>query len=168
MTLKDRVFNHPYLYSSSVVAKACTIFATVIWALVVVSRDDALSTNKNYVYLLDIIPNENVWGGIALAVSAPLLWRLLSCGRPRVLGVIGYAVLALLWTYLWWGIVINGKPWPTGAAASSVVAALSLYAFISNPRDRTVAHPPLRKDGACPLTGKPCGRAEAYDHGKAA
>ena len=135
MLLKDRFFKHPYHYTAAVIAKACTCLATIIWCVVVLSNAGAMENNPNYRRLLDLGVNEDTWAGAVLVVSSPLLWRLLSCSPPKWIGVIGYALFALLWTYLWWGIVMSGHPWPAGAASSTIVMLLSLYAFIANPRD---------------------------------
>lgn len=162
MTVTDRLFRHPYLYSGSVLAKACTLLGTVVWCGIVLVFPQAMSTNRNYEHMLRVLPSEDAWAIGFLVVALPLTWRLSSCARPRKLGILGYALLALLWTYLWWGTVINGQPWPAAASASTVMMVLSLYAFIANPREECHACKP-REDGVCPLTGRRCGQARRFD-----
>ena len=163
MTLADRLYRHPYLYSGSVLAKACTLLGTIIWCGVVLSHPSALSRNPNYQHLLHIVGYEDAWGGVFLGVSLLLAFRLYRCNPPRWPNMIGYALLALLWTYLWWGAVINGQPWPAAASASSVMMVLSIYGFVSNPRNECPTCGGPRANGTCPLTGKLCGNARRYD-----
>lgn len=163
MTFSDRVFRHPYLYSGSVLAKACTLLATVIWSASVLWHPHALAYNPNYTHLLHLIPTEDTWAWIFLGVVAPLTWRLYSCTRPHLLNVFGYAVLTLLWCYLWWGFVISGLPQPGALSSSTVVMLLSLYAFIANPRVACPTCGGPRDSGMYPLTGKPCGNARRFD-----
>lgn len=162
MTLTDRLYKHPYLYSGSVLARVCTLLGTIIWGGVVIAHPAALAANPNYRHLLHIVNSEDVWGWGVLVVAGLLAWRLFTCAPPRWLNVLGYSGLALLWTYLWWGTVINGQPWPAGASASSVMMVLSIYAFVSNPRNECPVCG-MRPDGTCPLTGKPCGNARRFD-----
>lgn len=163
MTFQDRMFRHPYLYSGAVLAKACTLLATAIWCLVVITRDQALALNPNYAHLLRLIPNEDTWAWCLLLLLAPMCWRLYSCSRPHWYSILGYAVLALFWAYLWWGIIMSGRAWPTAAASSTVMLLLSLSAFIANPRISCPTCGGPRPEGTCPLTGKPCGNARRFD-----
>lgn len=162
MTMSDRLFRHPYLYSGSVLARICTLIGTIIWCVVVLSHPTALAYNPNYQHMLHFVNYEDAWAWGLLLVAGSLAWRLLVCSRPRWLNFAGYAMLSLLWCYLWWGTVINGQPWPAGASASSVMALLSIYAFVSNPRSECPTCG-MREDGTCPLTGKPCGNARRYN-----
>lgn len=162
--LYRRMFEHPYLYSGGVIAKACTITATLIWSAVVLLPSASFDSNPNYQHLLHIVPDEELWGAFFFVVSILLGWRLCNCSPPRMLGIIGYALLALLWSYLWWGVLIipNQVPRPAAISSSTIQMVLALYAFISNPRDKC-ADCPARGEGMCPLTNKPCAKALRFD-----
>lgn len=162
MTLADRLFRHPYLYSGSVLAKAATLLASLIWAVLIVTTPGAMAVNPNYQHLLHVIPNEDVWGWLLIALLLPMIWRIYSCSRPRWYGVAGYAVLALFWAYQWWGFLILEPVRSSAIATTSSLMLLSLYAFVSNPRSECPTCG-VRPDGVCPLTGKFCGNARRFD-----
>lgn len=161
MVIRDRFFRHPYLYSASVVARACVCLATILWGGFVLFHANALGQNPNYARMLTFVGNEDAWAWAFGILAGGMLWRLLACKPPRGVGIVAYAILALFWSYLWWGLVMSDKPWPAGASSGTVVALLALYGFISNPRP--LDDPPPRDKGECPLTGVPCKRALRHD-----
>lgn len=134
MTIFDRVFHHPYQYSGAVIAKITVCVATLVWAGLVLRYPNATANNPNYAHMLMIVPNEDVWAAVLGTVSAMLLLRVVLCRRPHRIGVAGYFILGLFWTYLWLGLLLSPKVWPTGTAAGTVVMVLALYAFIANPK----------------------------------
>lgn len=162
MTLADRVYRNPYLYSSTVVARSSVCVATLIWSFVVLLLPNATGSNPNYRHMLDLLPNENVWAFALLAISLPMLVRLFACSPPRKIGALFYAALTLFWSFLWWGIVISPQVWPTGMAASTVVMGLSIYAFVANPREYCTDC--RMDDGVCLITKKPCKNARGAIH----
>lgn len=162
MNIADRFYHHPYLYSASVVARACVCVATIVWAFVVLLMPNATSSNPNYRHMLELMPNENVWALLFLALALPMLVRLFACYPPRRLGAIAYGALVLFWSFLWWGIVISPQVWPTGAAASTVVMGLAIYAFVASPRAECTDC--RTDDGLCPITKKPCKNARGHFH----
>lgn len=134
MTIFDRVSHHPYQYSGAVIAKIAVCMATLVWAGLVLTYPNATASNPNYAHMLMIVPNEDVWAAVLGTVAAMLLLRVVLCRRPHRIGVAGYFILGLFWTYLWLGLLLSPKVWPTGTAAGAVVMVLALYAFIANPK----------------------------------
>ena len=134
MSIFDRIFRHPYQYSGAVIAKLSVCLATIVWAAMVIVYPNATGANPNYAHMLRIVPDEDVWAVGLGVIAALLVIRILICARPHRIGVAGYFVLGLFWTYLWFGLLFAPRPWPTGAAAGTVVMVLSLYAFIANPK----------------------------------
>lgn len=134
MNVLNRVFHHPYQYSGAVIAKLSVCVATLVWAALVLLYPDATAANPNYRHMLRLLPDEDLWAWGLGAVSILLLIRIVLCTRPHRIGVAGYFILGLFWVYLWLGLVLSPRVWPTGTAASTVVMVLALYAFIANPK----------------------------------
>ncbi|MCC6489136.1 MAG: hypothetical protein IT364_16675 [Candidatus Hydrogenedentes bacterium] len=134
MSLFDHIFHHPYQYSGAVIAKLSVCTATLMWAALVLFYPNATANNPNYQHMLRLLPDEDLWAGVLGTLALLLLLRIILCLRPHRIGVAGYFVLGLFWMYLWLGLVLSPRVWPTGTAAGTVVAALALYAFIANPK----------------------------------
>lgn len=134
MSLVDRIFRHPYQYSGAVIAKLAVCVATLTWAGLVLYYPNATGNNPNYAHMLRIVPDEDVWALALGLIAVALLLRTLLCLRPHRIGVAGYFALGLFWVYLWLGLMLAPRVWPTGTAAGTVVVVLALYAFIANPK----------------------------------
>ena len=136
------IWNHPYHYAASIVAKLATNAATVIWAIHVLIDPTALSLGRFSYYglMLEVAP-ARAWALAAILLSLFGIWRLWRKSPPIWLGAVGYAVLMLFWSYI--ALAINflmERPVPpAGAACIAVVAILSVYAFVSNPRKHATA-----------------------------
>lgn len=125
---------NPHVYAGAVVAKVSTCVGSLIWGVLVVLFPAATSSNVNYEHMLHLIPNEDVWGAGVAGLAVGVLWRLITCKPPMKFGFVAHGLLALFWTYLWWGLVMGDKLWPAGVSAGTVLMLLSLYGFVSNPK----------------------------------
>lgn len=134
MHLVNRVFRHPYQYTGAVIAKLAVCLATLTWSGLVLLHPNATGANPNYSHMLRLLPDEDAWAVAFGVVALGLALRILLCTRPHRIGVAGYFLLGLFWLYLWLGLVLAPRIWPTGTAAGTVVVVLALYAFIANPK----------------------------------
>ena len=136
MNVIVHALQNPYVYSSAIMAQLCTIAATMLWGVLIVVFPDAMGSNPNYTLLLELCPYEDVWGVGVMLVAAITCWRVCTHHSPMVFGVVGHGLLALLWTYLWWGLIMGDRLWPTGISSATILMVLSVYAFIANPKRR--------------------------------
>lgn len=132
--------NHRYYPADKVLACTAANALTLIWALVVIVRADALSGTLIGPSMIAYI-NEDVWGWAFLGLSAALLWRLWRQSRPMPIMLMGYAVQAFCWGYIEWHIILRWvmqdlAPKPGMFALATVGACTAVYAFYSVPRER--------------------------------
>lgn len=128
------VFQNPYQFSGTIMAKIAVNLATIFWSAIVLYKDGALSPFVGYSRILSIA-NENTVAALLIIVSIIQMIRIVRCSKPLLLGISGYALLTLFWMNVWWNIVINPGPiWPASFSSVSVIVLLSLYAFIANPK----------------------------------
>lgn len=139
------LLNNPYQYSGQVIAKLAVNFATIIWALVVLFKPDALRTWPGSVFSGSIYA-EDVLALVLLLLCAIALVRLFTHRRPLALGACVYGLLLLLWLYTWTTLIVavyNGvtAARPGQLASVTIVTALAMFAFISNPKRKRDGSP---------------------------
>lgn len=142
------IFGHPHHYAASIVAKLATCLATIIWAVVVLSRQNALEPDRFsfYAVMTNIMPEDN-WALFSLFFAAGGVYTLIAKTKPRWWGGIGYALQTMFWSYLA-GTYVFFSPLPlrpATAASIIVIAILSVYAFVANPRRKLSADPADRQ-----------------------
>lgn len=134
------ILDNPYQYSGQVVAKLCVNLATVVWALVVLIKPDAIA-NWPATFAPPGSINEDVLALVLLTLSAFATWRLVKKSRPVGMGVCVYPIFLILWLYTLTTLliaVVNGvtSPRPGQLAGVLVVTLLAIFAFVSNPKRR--------------------------------
>lgn len=130
------VLNNPWHRCGAVVARLGVNAATLIWAIVVLLKDDALAP-ASYGSMLTSLAPENVWAIGFGILSSVMLYRLLARSKPNRLGIIGYAILLGAWGFVEVIIVFVQRPiQPTATATVSVIFMLALYGFVANPKVR--------------------------------
>lgn len=139
------LLDNPYQYSGQVVAKLCVNAATAIWATVVLVKPDALRAWPGAAFTGSLY-TEDVFAAVLLIVSALAIVRLFRQRRPLLLGACAYGLMLLLWLYTWTTLVIaigNGitATRPGQFAGVTVITALALFAFVSNPKRKRDGSP---------------------------
>lgn len=132
------LLDNPYQYSGQVVAKLCVNAATAIWAIVVFVKPDALRTWPGSAFSGSVY-TEDVFATVLLVISGFALVRLFRHRRPLMFGACAYGAMLLLWLYTWTTLVVaisNGitAARPGQLAGVTVITALALFAFVSNPK----------------------------------
>jgi hypothetical protein len=138
--LKEILRNHRYYPADKVFACTAACALTLIWALIVVIRPDALQNTLIGSSMIAYI-HEDAWGWAFLGLSLALLWRLWRQLRPMPIMQVGYAIQAFCWGYIEFHIILRWvmqdmPPKPGLFAFATVGAFTALYAFISSPRER--------------------------------
>lgn len=130
-------FRSPHYAPAAIAARAAVNVATIIWSVIVLSREHALDSTRFVAYrsMLRIAP-EDGWALLALLCSLSGMARLVAKSRPHWTSAIGYFLMMLFWNYLALSLLVYAAfPLPPATAAGiTVVAGLSLYAFVSNPK----------------------------------
>jgi hypothetical protein len=128
------IFRNPYQYTGVVLARLCINVTTLIWSCIVIAHPMIVGTLAGYEFLWGIMPP--LYFGIFGSVLAVVcIVRLIVPRKPHWLGSVGYGLQMLFWTYLaisGWIVPVILRPGAT--AAITCVAALSVYAFVSNSR----------------------------------
>lgn len=143
--LLSSLLDNPYQYSGQVIAKLCVNIATMIWACVVIYKTDALITWPGSASLF-LWFHEDALAVVLLLLSFFATLRLLFRSAPIRIGACVYGVLLLLWLYVWTTLVVAINTGltamrPGQLAGVTVVAALAMFAFISNPKKRRHGSP---------------------------
>ena len=134
------LLDNPYLYTGQLIAKLSVNLATMIWSAVVFVKPGALSTWPGRVFA-DTARGED-WLSILLfllALAATL--RLLFKSVPLNMGACVYGIFLLLWLYTWSTLVLAiyegiTAMRPGQLAGVTVITALAVFAFVSNPKRR--------------------------------
>ncbi len=129
---------NPYYAPAGYLARLCVNIGTLIWALVVLSREGALDGRRWYVYrnMLRYMPEDFwAWGAVILVTVG--LYRLLARVTPTWWGALGYGAMMLFWVYLAASLFTdegraNGAPSPAATGSILVMAFLSVIATASN------------------------------------
>lgn len=138
MTLLHSPLHNPYHYSVAVICRLAVCLATVLWSAIIMFEADDLSIIRYPAHaLLGSLFPLRAWAIGGLVASVPAILAQLSYSAPRWVGAIAYASQMFFWSYLSFSIFANQRPIPPGAAACVfVVAVMSIYAFVANPRLR--------------------------------
>lgn len=132
------LLHNPHQYAAAVLAKLGINFATILWSVIVLAREDALGKLPGYARLTSLFHEDVVAAGL-LVISIIASARLFTKARPMALGAIVYGLLCLYWLFLWSLLVIdiwNGMtPLRPGQFSTLTLTALcGLFAFIANPK----------------------------------
>ncbi len=132
------IFENPYHTSGALVARIAVSWATIIWSSVVMYKDDALKywPGSDVVHMTG---GEDHIAAILLVAAIIAQVRIVVHHRPMRTGSIVYAMMALVWVYSLITLVIAINTGvtilrPGQLAGNAVIAALALFAFVSNPR----------------------------------
>lgn len=136
---KDAVFHRPHFSESSVLARVMINFATALWGIQVLWKPEALDAKRFPFYdtMLRIM-NEDLWAVGALILVCVGFVRMILGSSLRWWGSVGYAAMSLFWVYMDLSYVLEyrGIVHPSSFASLTVLAVLSVYAFVSNPRTK--------------------------------
>lgn len=132
------VLNNPYQYSGQVIAKLSVNLGTMIWAAVVMWKPGALATWPGPGSTLPIL-HEDLFAAIVFVLAAVASARLIFKSVPVKLGACVYGIFLLLWLYTFITLLIAIGTGATALrpgqlAGVTVVTALAIYAFVSNPK----------------------------------
>lgn len=138
MTLLHSPLHNPYHYSVAVICRLAVCLATVLWSVLILIEADDLGVIRYPAHaLLSSFAPLRAWAVGGLVASVPAIMGQLRYYPPHWIGALAYASQMLFWTYLSFSIFANQRPIPPGAAACVlVVAVMSIYAFVANPRPR--------------------------------
>lgn len=132
------MLSSPYHYSGAILARLTVSIATALWSMVVLYKEDALRTWP-LSQETALHEYENAAAAAMLILCATAIGRLLAHARPVPFGACLYCAMALVWVYTLVTLitaVFTGvtalRPGQIGAV--TVVTALSLFAFIANPK----------------------------------
>lgn len=129
------LLQNPYQFSAVITAKVAVNVASLIWSTIVIYKENALASTFIYYGNITRFLSEDIFASILLAISLIQLIRLVFRSKPIMIGGIGYAILTLFWMYIWWNIIVSiGPIQPASFSAVTVLVALSIYAFVANPR----------------------------------
>lgn len=136
--LLPRLLDNPYQYSGQVVSKLCVNVATAIWSSIVIWKTDALVTWPGSASLFLWI-HEDLVALLLLILSFSATLRLLFRSAPLRIGACVYGVFLLLWLYTWSTLIVAVSTGvtqlrPGQIAGVTIVTALAMFAFISNPK----------------------------------
>lgn len=134
------LLDNPYQYSGQVVAKMSVNIATMIWAAVVFVKPGALSAWPGIAFSDSSSGEDWLSAGLFLLATAASL-RLVFKSAPLNMGACVYGVFLLIWLYTWCTLVlaiVGGVTAlrPGQLAGVTVVTALAVFAFVSNPKHR--------------------------------
>ena len=132
------LLQNPYQYSGRVIAKICVNVATIIWSLVVLCKENALYLWPGPQLSAGII-GENFVAVLFIVLASIATGRLLLKSTPRALGACVYGSFLLLWIYTFTTLILAIASGVTALrpgqlAGVSVVTALAVFAFVSNPK----------------------------------
>lgn len=139
--LRDLLRN-PHQYAAAILAKICVNLATMIWSVIVLSDRDALSRWPGYsiIHAFDFYGNVGGERVLAIALLIMSIFGLLHLIRrsvPIPIGSLLYAAMLLVWLYVWFSIIFYSHEvysGPSQFASVTIVTALAVFAFISNPK----------------------------------
>lgn len=131
----NHLLHNPYHFAGALVARIATCSATIIWSLIVLSRENALNS-PNYQRLNSTGVPEDLWAvGVAL-IALAMLMRIVRQSRPSWIGVIGHGLLCFFWAYLLFNHLLEpARAYPAVTALEFTIVGLSIYGFVSNAKD---------------------------------
>lgn len=132
------VFANPYHRSGAIVARLSVSFATIIWALIVMYKPNALASWPGS-DVINLAGGENHIAFGLLLASLIAIARVVYHYRPIRIGACIYGLMALLWVYSLTTLFVSIEDGRTAlrpgqVACISVITVLALFAFVSNPR----------------------------------
>lgn len=134
------VFENPYHYSGAIIARLAVSFATIIWSVVVLFKQDALIRWPGSNIINNFI-GENTFAGAMLFLALVAIYRLIYHAKPVKIDSCIYFLMALLWVYTFASLamaIYYGETTlrPGQLSAILAVTVLSLFAFIANPKSQ--------------------------------
>lgn len=130
-------FRNPHFAPAAVLARVGVNAGTLIWGIVVLSREHALDGSRfiAYAFMLKVF-HEDVWAYIAIFIAVTGLFRLLIKARPNWIFTTGYFGMMAFWNWFAWSLLVDySYPLsPSTVAGIIVLAGFSIYAFASNPK----------------------------------
>src|SRR5262245_36453767 len=103
-----KMLRNPYYAPAGYLARLSVNIGTLIWAIVVLLRDNALDGRRWYVYQnMLALMEEDYWGWLAIVLVTVGLYRLVIKAKPTWWGALGYGVLMVFWVYLASSIFTN-------------------------------------------------------------
>lgn len=126
-----RFFENPRHLGGTVFAMLMTNAATLIWAAIILAKDDALATSGARIAFITAYVPENAlaafFGGIALFEMLALWkWRGWSW-----LVASGYGLMSLAWSSIFFANMLAPGPiYPQSTALSAVMGFAAFFAFL--------------------------------------
>jgi len=131
-----KLLQNQYYAPAGYLARFSVNLATIIWAVVVLYRDNALGPRLYiYKYMVDVMP-EDYWAWAGLVAAGMGMFRLVHRDRPRWWGALGYWVLMFFWVFLVAAVFFTDMETvtPAGLGSITTIAVLSVYASASHSR----------------------------------
>jgi hypothetical protein len=124
---------NPHYRSGGVISKLGVNWATLVWAVIILSKPDALEPTA-YGWVGEYIDEDWIAWPLFFVSALQVLW--LWCGwKPLRWGHTGYALLTAFWAFVLCLIVFSSGPaQPTSIACVSTVVALAAFAFSTLPK----------------------------------
>jgi hypothetical protein len=131
-----QVFRNPHHLSGVVFAMLQVNAATLIWASIVLAKQDTLrNSGSRYAFVTDYI-HENLLAALVGTIALVNLGCLVRHEKPTWLRNFGYGVLCLCWTFVFaWNLIGDGPIYATATALSGPMAFAALYAFLDGHLD---------------------------------
>lgn len=112
---------HRWLSQVNLFARYSTVFASVIWALVVFYYGDAFTVTNNF---LRAVMAEDMWGLLMLGAASYVFWQTKQENPQNWLTMFCNALMTFLWIYTVIGLIVFWKQVPPGGFAACVTVAL--------------------------------------------
>jgi len=127
----SRFFCNPWHLSGVVFAMLMTNLATLMWAGIVLLNDDILvRSGSRYAFITKYV-EENYFAAFFGALAIVHLICMWSHFRPTRFRNIGYGVLSLAWSFVFfYNFVDPGPIFATATSLSGTMAFIAFYAFL--------------------------------------
>ncbi len=129
------IFTNPHFRAVNVFSKLVTNGACIVWAIVIVLSQDALS-RTSYRWIANYV-HEDLLAASVMLLSIAQVVGLLMRLAPRRFGNFGYGVMMTWWLFVWYSVLIYEPTPPTALAGVSAIVACAVFACISWPRNVT-------------------------------
>jgi hypothetical protein len=125
-----RFFRNPHHLSGVVFAMILTNLATLLWAAIVLAQHDAMLRSKSRVaFVVQHVSEDWLAIGFGTLAVAQLvcLW---AHWRPTRFRNIGYGLLSLAWSFVFFLNIVGEVIYPVATSLSFAVAFAAFYAWL--------------------------------------
>lgn len=134
------ILNSPHFYGASVLARLVVNAVTIVWCVIVIVKRDALaSSHAAYAWIGEYVEENALATGLFVLCCVQIIWLVAKLpplrSGPIVWGSLGYGLLSAFWLF----VTLSAALAPTGIQPTATalgfgVAAMAVYAFVSNPK----------------------------------